>query len=50
MRQVYWALDEVRPEVQRDLGKKERIRMKRSKELLWKSVYKLSDEKKQKVN
>lgn len=24
--------------------------MKRSKELLWKSVYKLSDEKKQKVN
>lgn len=50
MRQVYWALDEVRREVQRSLEKKERIRMKRSKKLLWKSIYKLSDEEREKVN
>ncbi|MDL4839091.1 hypothetical protein [Aquibacillus rhizosphaerae] len=31
MRQVYWALVGVRLEVQRNLEKKERIRMKRSK-------------------
>lgn len=50
MRQVYWALDAIRREVQHDLDKEERIRMKRSKKLLWKSVYKLSEEEKEKVN
>ncbi|QHS22913.1 ISL3 family transposase [Virgibacillus sp. MSP4-1] len=50
MRQVYWALDSVRREVQHDLEKNERIRMKRSKKLLWKSQYKLTDEQKEKVN
>ncbi|WP_226038594.1 ISL3 family transposase [Aquibacillus saliphilus] len=50
MRQVYWALDEVRREVQRELDKKARIRMKRSKKLLWKSTYKLSEEEQEKVN
>lgn len=50
MRQVYWALDEVRREVQRNLEKKERIHMKRSKKILWKSIYKLSDEEREKVN
>lgn len=49
MRQVYWALDAVRREVQRELDKKSRIRMKRSKKLLWKSPYKLSEEEQQKV-
>lgn len=49
MRQVYWALDEVRREVQRELDKKERIRMKRSKKLLWKSPYKLSEDEQEKV-
>ncbi|WP_077357304.1 ISL3 family transposase [Virgibacillus halodenitrificans] len=50
MRQVYWALDEVRREVQRDLEKKDRIHMKKSKKLLWKSTYKLSEEEREKVN
>lgn len=49
MRQVYWALDEVRREVQRDLDKKPRILMKRSKKLLWKLVYKLDEEESEKV-
>ncbi|CQR48146.1 hypothetical protein BN1058_02494 [Paraliobacillus sp. PM-2] len=46
---VYWALDEVRREVQRTLDKKARIRMKRSKKLLWKSSYKLTEEEQEKV-
>lgn len=50
MRQVYWALDEVRREVQHEMSKSERIRMKRSKKLLWKSPYKLSKEELNKVN
>lgn len=49
MRQVYWAFDAVRREVQHDLEKKDRIHMKRSKELLWKSIYKLSDEERERV-
>nr|WP_249260778.1 transposase [Virgibacillus pantothenticus] len=49
MRQVYWAFDEVRREVQRDLDKKPRILMKRSKKLLWKSVYKQIDPRLQKA-
>ncbi|MBU8798848.1 ISL3 family transposase, partial [Virgibacillus pantothenticus] len=49
MRQVYWAFDEVRRKVQRDLDKKPRILMKRSKKLLWKSVYKLDEEESEKV-
>lgn len=50
MRQVYWAFDEVRRQIQHDLKKQERIKMKRSKKLLWKSPYKLSEEDKQKVD
>lgn len=49
MRQVYWALDAVRREVQHDLEKKDRIHMKRSKELLWKSTYKLSEDERKRV-
>lgn len=50
MRQVYWALDEVRREVQREVDKPTRIKMKRSKKLLWKSSYTLSEEQKMKVD
>jgi transposase len=50
MRQVYWALDEVRREVQNELPKDQRIKMKRSKKLLWKSPYKLTAEQKQRVD
>jgi len=49
MRQVYWAFDEVRRQVQHDLWKNERIQMKRSKGLLWKSPEKLDDKGKQRV-
>ncbi|MGJ9385939.1 transposase [Salipaludibacillus sp. CF4.18] len=49
MRQVYWAFDEVRRQVQHDLSKDKRIRMKRSKELLWKSPEKLNDKGKRRV-
>ncbi|MGJ9383124.1 ISL3 family transposase [Salipaludibacillus sp. CF4.18] len=49
MRQVYWAFDEVRRQVQHDLWKEKRIRMKRSKELLWKSPEKLNDKGKRRV-
>lgn len=49
MRQAYWALDEVRREVQKQLPKKDRIRMKRSKKLLWKSWTTCSDDQKKKV-
>ena len=49
MRQVYWALEEVRRKVQRDLEKKTRIRMKRGKKLLWKSPSKLSKEERQRL-
>lgn len=50
MRQVYWAFDQVRREVQKDLYEKERIRMKRNKEVLWKSPIKLDEEGKKRVN
>jgi transposase len=49
MRQGYWALDKVRRETQRELKKEDRILCKRSKELLWKSPFKLTDEQKQKI-
>lgn len=49
MRQVYWAFDEVRREVQQELFKKYRIRMKRNKEVLWKSPSKLSEKGKKRV-
>ncbi|WP_147212811.1 ISL3 family transposase [Oceanobacillus sojae] len=49
MRQVYWAFDEVRREVQKGLPKKDRIRMKRSKKLLWKSWIACSDNQKKKI-
>ncbi len=49
MRQIYWGLDEVRREVQREVDKQTCIHMKRSKKLLWKSPSKLSEEGRQKV-
>jgi transposase len=49
MRQAYWAFDQVRREVQHKLYKEQRIRMKRNKELLWKSPYKLNQKEKERV-
>src|SRR5690606_38801942 len=49
MRQAYWAFDRVRREVQHKLYKEQRIRMKRNKELLWKSPFKLNPKEKERV-
>ncbi len=49
MRQVYWGFDKVRREVQNELRKEDRILCKRSKELLWKSPFKLTDDQKSRV-
>lgn len=49
MRQAYWAFDQVRREVQHKLYKEQRIRMKRNKELLWKSPFKLNQKEKERV-
>lgn len=49
MSQVYWVLDKMHREVQKHLDKKTHIKIKRNKKILWKSVYKLNDEEKQKV-
>lgn len=49
MRQAYWAFDKVRREVRHDLLKNQRIRMKRNKELLWKSPTKLDEKGKERV-
>lgn len=49
MRQVYWAFDKVRREVQNDLLKTHRIRMKRNKGVLWKSPSKLDEKGQERV-
>ncbi|BAC13372.1 transposase for IS652 [Oceanobacillus iheyensis HTE831] len=49
MRQVYWALDEVRRQVQADVDKPIRLQMKRSKKLLWKSHFNLDEDQEEKV-
>ncbi|WP_044748614.1 ISL3 family transposase, partial [Bacillus alveayuensis] len=49
MRQAYGAFDQVRREVQHKLYKEQRIRMKRNKELLWKSPFKLNPKEKERV-
>lgn len=49
MRQAYWAFDKVRRNVQHELLKNHRIRMKRNKELLWKSPTKLDEKGKERV-
>ncbi|WP_191992217.1 transposase, partial [Peribacillus tepidiphilus] len=46
---AYWAFDQVRREVQHKLYKEQRIRMKRNKELLWKSPFKLNQKEKERV-
>lgn len=50
MRQVYWAFDKVRREVQNELRKEGRILCKRNKELLWKSPIKLTEVQREKVD
>lgn len=47
MRQTYWAFDKVRRAVQNELHKENRILCKRSKELLWKSPSKLTEDQQQ---
>jgi transposase len=49
MRQAYWALDKVRKEVQQALNTSERIKMKRSRKLLWMAPEKLQDWSQEKV-
>lgn len=49
MRQVYWAFDKVRREVQNELRKEDRVLCKRNKELLWKSPTKLTENQKERV-
>lgn len=49
MRKAYWAFDQVRREVQHKLYKEQRIRMKRNKELLWISPFKLNPKEKERV-
>ena len=49
MRQVYWAFDKVRREVQNELRKEDRVLCKRNKELLWKSPTKLTEDQKVRV-
>jgi transposase len=43
MRQVYWALDAVRRDVQNTFKKEHRLKTKRSKKLLWMDPAKLDD-------
>lgn len=50
MRQAYWGLDKVRREIQNELRKEDRILCKRSKELLWKSPFKLKEDQKNRIN
>ncbi|WP_312889046.1 ISL3 family transposase [Desertibacillus haloalkaliphilus] len=49
MRQGYWAFDQVRRDVQHELYKRYRLRLKRNKEILWKSPLKLSQEGQERV-
>lgn len=50
IRQVFWAFDGVRKDVQKKLGKDYRIYFKHSKKLLFKRFSELNDEQKQRVN
>ena len=50
IRQVFWAFDGVRKDVQKQLGKKYRIYFKHSRKLLFKRFNELDDEQKQQVN
>ena len=50
IRQVFWAFDGVRKEVQKSLGKQYRIYFKHSRKLLFKRFNELTDEQKQQVN
>lgn len=50
IRQVFWAFDGVRKDVQKNLGKHYRIYFKHSRKLLFKRFNDLSDEQKQQVN
>nr|WP_050980545.1 transposase [Alkalibacillus haloalkaliphilus] len=49
MRHVYWALDDIRRQVQHDVDDDTRKKMKRGKKLLWKSPDKLSEDEKEKL-
>lgn len=50
IRQVFWAFDGVRKDVQKNLGKKYRIYFKHYRKLLFKRFSELNDEQKQQVN
>ena len=50
IRQVFWAFDGVRKEVQKKLSKQYRIYFKHSRKLLFKRFNDLTDEQKQQVN
>lgn len=50
IRQVFWAFDGVRKDVQKKLGKEYRIYFKHSRKLLFKRFNELNDEQKQQVN
>ena len=50
IRQVFWAFDGVRKDVQKSLGKDYRIYFKHSRKLLFKRFHELNDEQKQTVN
>lgn len=50
IRQVFWAFDGVRKDVQKHLGKEYRIYFKHSRKLLFKRFKELNDEQKQQVN
>ncbi len=50
IRQVFWAFDGVRKDVQKQLGKEYRLCFKHSRKLLFKRFDKLNDDQKQQVN
>ncbi len=50
IRQVFWAFDGVRKDIQKTLGKEYRIYFKHSRKLLFKRFDELDDEQKQRVN
>ncbi len=50
IRQVFWAFDGVRKDIQKELGKDYRIYFKHSRKLLFKRFNELDDEQKQQVN
>ena len=50
IRQVFWAFDGVRKDVQKQLGKEYRLCFKHSRKLLFKRFNELKDDQKQQVN